>query len=154
MIIICGNSIAEVERDLEMAKKAIASGMPYGVGGATMADVEKAMAGLRSAMGEHSPIEHKCACEHTDCACAGGTCYGCGCCDEEEVEYCPICDCELDVDGYCDNCGYPDEEEEDECEEEDEEPTASELAEEIDRTAEKYGLPPVWAELMKKVMGL
>ena len=155
MIIICGNSIAEVERDLEMAKKAIASGMPYGVGGATMADVEKAMAGLRSAMGEHSPIEHKCACEHTDCACGGGICYGCGCAEEEEVEYCPVCDCELDEDGYCDNCGYPNEVED---EEEDEELSADNLdgltAEEVDRITEQYGLPKAWAAVMKSVLGL
>lgn len=106
MIIICGRTIAEVEHDLEMAKVAIASGMPYGVGGATIADVEQAMRGLYTAMGEHSPTEHKC-----DCACGGGVCYGCGCAEEEEVETCPVCDCELDEDGYCDNCGYPDEDE-------------------------------------------
>ena len=43
MIIICGNSIEEIEQNLEMAKMAVASGMPCGVGGATMADVEKAL---------------------------------------------------------------------------------------------------------------
>ena len=106
MIIICGRTIAEVEHDLEMAKAAIATGAPIGVGGATLADVEQAMRGLYTAMGEHSPTEHKC-----DCVCGGGICYGCGCAEEEEVEICPVCDCELDEDGYCDNCGYPDEEE-------------------------------------------
>lgn len=155
MIIICGRTIAEVEHDLEMAKAAIATGAPIGVGGATMADVEQAMRGLRSAMGEHSPTEHKCACEHTDCACAGGICYGCGCADEEEVEYCPVCDCELDEDGICDNCGYPCEEEE---EEEDEELSADNLdgltAEEVDRITEQYGLPKAWAAVMKSVLGL
>ena len=109
MIIICGRTIAEVEHDLEMAKAAIATGAPIGVGGATLADVEQAMRGLYTAMGEHSPTEHKCACEHTDCACGGGVCYGCGCAEEEEVEICPVCDCELDEDGYCDKCGYPNE---------------------------------------------
>lgn len=43
MIIICGNSIEEIEQNLYMAKMAVASGMPCGVGGATMADVEKAL---------------------------------------------------------------------------------------------------------------
>lgn len=43
MIIICGNSIEEIEQNLEMVKMAMASGAPCGVGGATMADVEKAL---------------------------------------------------------------------------------------------------------------
>lgn len=51
MIIICGKTIAEVERDLEMAKQAIASGMPYGVGGATIEDAEKGLEMMRSMMG-------------------------------------------------------------------------------------------------------
>ena len=150
MIIICGRTIAEVEHDLEMAKAAIATGAPIGVGGATLADVEQAMRGLHTAMGEHSPTEHKC-----DCACGGGICYGCGCAEEEEVEYCPVCDCELDEDGYCDNSGYPDEEED---EEEDEELSADNLdgltAEEVDRITEQYGLPKAWAAVMKSVLGL
>lgn len=170
MIIICGRTIAEVEHDLEMAKAALATGAPIGVGGATLADVEQAMRGLHTAMGEHSPTERKCACEHTDCACAGGTCFGCGCAEEEEVEICPVCDCELDEDGYCDNCGYPDEEEEEEedepycpyCEScscaknerEDEDGLDDLTAEEVDRITEKYGLPKAWAAVMKSVLGL
>jgi hypothetical protein len=51
MIIICGRTFAEVERDLEMAKQAIASGMPYGVGGATIEDAEKGLEMMRSMMG-------------------------------------------------------------------------------------------------------
>lgn len=152
MIIICGRTIAEVEHSLEMAKAAIATGAPIGVGGATLADVEQAMRGLYTAMGEHSPTEHKC-----DCACNGGICYGCGCAEEEEVEICPVCDCELDEDGYCDNCGYPDEDEAEE-EEEDEELSADNLdgltAEEVDRITEQYGLPKAWATVMKSVLGL
>jgi hypothetical protein len=153
MIIICGRTIAEVEHDLEMAKAAIATGAPIGVGGATLADVEQAMRGLYTAMGEHSPTEHKCACEHTDCACGGGICYGCGCA-EEEVEICPVCDCELDEDGYCDNCGNYTEEDE----VEDEELSADDLdgltAEEVDRITERCGLPKAWAAVMKSVLGL
>ena len=150
MIIICGRTIAEVERDLEMAKAAIATGAPMGIGGATMADVEQALRGLRQAVGD---TERKCACEHTDCVCAGGSCWGCGCADEEEIETCPVCDCELDEDGYCDNCGYPDEDED-----EDEELSADNLdgltAEDIDRITEQYGLPKAWAAVMKSVLGL
>ena len=36
MIIICGNSIEEIEQNLEMVKMAVASGAPCGVGGATI----------------------------------------------------------------------------------------------------------------------
>ena len=96
MIIICGQTIAEVERDLEMAKRAIATGAPMGIGGATMADVEKAMRGLLSAVGESNPpISNP---NYT---------APCGrCCD---------CDCDPMYDDECDDCGYgyEDEEEED-----------------------------------------
>lgn len=115
MIIICGKTIAEVERDLEMAKQAIASGMPYGVGGATIADAEKGVEMMRSMMGGavapiSNPNYDPCdGCPHwkpnNECE------VGYDCEDEEEVEICPVCDCELDEDGYCDNCGYPDEDE-------------------------------------------
>jgi hypothetical protein len=160
MIIICGRTIAEVEHDLEMAKAALATGAPIGVGGATLADVEQAMRGLYTAMGEHSPTEHKC-----DCACGGGICYGCGCAEEEEVEICPVCDCELDEDGYCDNCGYPNEtEDSDLAEEEDEELTLEDIdrlvdeynisAEEVDDIVNKYGLPTICGEMVKRALGL
>ena len=98
MIIICGKTIAEVERDLEMAKQAIASGMPYGVGGATIKDVEQAMRGLLSTVGESNPpISNP---NYT---------APCGrCCD---------CDCDPAYDDECENCEYgcaEDEEDEDE----------------------------------------
>ena len=97
MIIICGKTIAEVERDLEMAKAAIATGAPMGVGGATIEDVEQALHGLRSAMGESNPpISNP------------NYIAPCGrCCD---------CDCDPAYDDECEdcNCGYEDEEEEDE----------------------------------------
>lgn len=43
MIIVCGNSVEEIKQNLHMVEMAVASGMPCGVGGATMADVAKAM---------------------------------------------------------------------------------------------------------------
>lgn len=43
MIIVCGNSVEEIKQNLQMVEMAVASGMPCGVGGATMADVAKAM---------------------------------------------------------------------------------------------------------------
>lgn len=43
MIIVCGNSVEEIKQNLHMVEMAVASSMPCGVGGATMADVAKAM---------------------------------------------------------------------------------------------------------------
>ena len=43
MIIVCGNSVEEIKQNLHMVEMAVASGMPCGVGGATMTDVEKAL---------------------------------------------------------------------------------------------------------------
>jgi hypothetical protein len=48
MIIICGNSIAEVEQDLAMAKMAMASGAPVGLGGYSIEDAERALQMLKN----------------------------------------------------------------------------------------------------------
>lgn len=114
MIIICGNSITEVERDLEMAKIAMASGKPIGIGGATPADVEQALDTLKQYMGGTTA---------TPC---GGSC-GCPCngCMTDEEDICPECGEHLDALGFCENCGYFCEEEE--IEEEETDPTPSVL---------------------------
>ena len=81
MIVICGNSIAEVERDLELAKRAMASGMPCGVGGATIEDAEKGLEMMRSMCGvDTAPISNPnyVAPKSYDC--------NCGCCDCEDEE--------------------------------------------------------------------
>ena len=52
MIIICGNSIAEVEQDLAMAKMAMASGASVGLGGNSIEDAERALQMLKN---EHQP---------------------------------------------------------------------------------------------------
>lgn len=137
MIIICGKTIAEVERDLEMAKQAIASGMPYGVGGETIEDVEQAMEMLHSAVGGAvAPISNPnyepphscgCSCDHCDCG---------GCEDEEEY---PCEDCEGECEG-CDNY----------CED-----GLNDLtADDVDHITASYGLPKAWAEIVKQVLGL
>ena len=102
MIIICGKTIAEVERDLEMAKQAIASGMPYGVGGATIEDAEKGLEMMRSMMGGAvAPIDNP-------------NYVGVPPIEDDEYEICPVCDNYWDG-CYCEHCGYPDtEEDEDE----------------------------------------
>lgn len=104
MIIICGRTIAEVERDLEMAKQAIASGMPYGVGGATIEDAEKGLEMMRSMMGDAvAPIDNPNYTAPADL-------------EDEDEDICPECGANYDEgwDGeICDNCGYG-------CEDEDE----------------------------------
>ena len=112
MIIICGNSIAEVEHDLELAKQAIASGMPYGVGGATIEDAEKGLEML-SAIAGNAPIDnpnyvppHSCGCSCDYC-----TCNVCGGCEDEDEDVgdCPKCGATYDEDWdgeICDLCGY------------------------------------------------
>lgn len=104
MIIICGKTIAEVERDLEMAKQAIASGMPYGVGGATIEDAEKGLEMMRSMMGGAvAPIDNPNYTASADL-------------EDEDEDICPECGATYD-EGWngevCDNCGYG-------CEDEDE----------------------------------
>lgn len=119
MIIICGKTIEEVERDLEMAKQAIASGMPYGVGGATIEDVEQALLMAKNIGTPPAPISNP---NYTP-PCGLISCDHCNCdrcpCDDEDEDTCPECGAIYDEgwDGeVCDNCGYgcEDEEEEDE----------------------------------------
>jgi hypothetical protein len=90
MIIICGATIAEVERDLEMAKRAIATGAKVGIGGATIEDVEKAMSMLKGECDMVDPINNPNyidpdpidECEDT-CPDWEGEC--CDDCEEEEI---------------------------------------------------------------------
>lgn len=112
MLVICGNSVAELEKELEMLKLAISTGAMMGCGGATLGETEKALSALKSAVGDVPPIIEDCGC---DCEC-------CGCCNyaDDEEDYCPICGDILE-DGYCLTCDYPDEDDEEE------EPTPSEL---------------------------
>lgn len=72
MMMVCGNSIEELEQNLAMLKMAVATGAMMGCGGATLADVEKGMAML----GGNPPTA-------TTCSCSG---RGCGCCDPETYE--------------------------------------------------------------------
>lgn len=93
MIIICGATIAEVERDLEMTKRAIATGAKVGIGGATLEDVEKAMSMLKGECDMVDPISNPNyidpdpidECEDTCSDWDGECCDDCNCgCEEEE----------------------------------------------------------------------
>lgn len=139
MIIICGQTIAEVEKDLEMAKMAVASGAPMGIGGATMADVEKAMAMLKRECGGITnpnyvaPKPCTCGC---NCECEEDEDeWGCEDEEEDDVDCCPACGAGPDdYDAMCDTCdacgyGYEDDEEE------------GEYVENIIASAERLGIP-------------
>lgn len=147
MIIICGKTIAEVERDLEMAKQAIASGMPYGIGGETIEDVEQALGMLHSAVGGAvAPISNPnyvAPTEDEHCPNCGeewGGCY-CDCCDydpylEDECCDCDECDCE---------CGHSC------CKCEDEGGLSDK---DIDRIIETLGVPRALYDLVRQELGL
>lgn len=72
MMVIMGNSVAELEQALAVAKMGVQMGATMGCGGSSMAEVEQAMASLRQ-MG---------------LPCGAGGCPHCPC--EDEDEYDPI----------------------------------------------------------------
>ena len=79
-MVIVGNSIAELEQDLEMLKVTLKSGKMYGVGGSSVAEVEAGLRMAKALTGTTPSRPHKCNC---DC---GGVCEECECEDLEEEE--------------------------------------------------------------------
>jgi hypothetical protein len=67
MMMITGNSIEELEMNLEMMMKAISSGATMGVGGKSLADVEKGLDALCDATGYSPTVEVEV--EETVCCC-------------------------------------------------------------------------------------
>lgn len=47
MMVICGNSVAELENDLEALKQTLRTGATCGVGGSSLEDVEMELAMLK-----------------------------------------------------------------------------------------------------------
>lgn len=160
MIVICGNTVAELEKELEMLKLAISTGATMGCGGATVNAVEKSLSALMSAVGGVSPIaDHAEEIEECNCVSCGGNC---DCCcgydaveddeyDDEEIEYCPNCGDILDENGYCENCGYYWED----AEEDDDEPSPSVLLTELSEMLEDKGeLTPIIDGLLELLRGI
>lgn len=79
-MVIVGNSIAELEQDLEMLKATLKSGKMFAVGGSSVAEVEAGLAMAKEMMGATPSRPHKCNC---DC---GGVCEECECEDPEDLE--------------------------------------------------------------------
>lgn len=147
MLVICDNSVAELEQELKMLKMAVSTGATMGRGGGTIGDVEQALKALTSAVGGTSPVvEDKCNC---------GCCCDCNCdCedeyDDEEIEYCPNCGDILDEDGYCENCGYYWEDAE-----EDDEPSTLDLLAELSAMLENKGeMTPIIGGLLELLGGM
>lgn len=57
MMVICGNSVEELENGLEALKQTLRAGATCGVGGSSLEDVEKGMALMKKMMNEVESIE-------------------------------------------------------------------------------------------------
>ena len=79
-MVIVGNTIEELEQDLEMLKATLKSGKKCAVGGSSVVEVENGLAMMKEMMGATPTKPHKCNC---DC---GGVCDECECEDLEEEE--------------------------------------------------------------------
>ena len=104
-IVLCGNSIEDLENGLVALKSALATGAVMGVGGSSVAEVEAGLDGLRQMVGADS-----CECPyHYDCA----ICDECECEDwdeedEDDEDYDPWAD---ELDEIEDDEDYEDEDE-------------------------------------------
>lgn len=79
IMVITGNSIKELEADLQAMKVAMATGAQSAVGGSSVEDVEKGLKALKTLVGEDvssKVVEHSCP-----CCCDSG----CGCCEDEDA---------------------------------------------------------------------
>lgn len=95
-IVLCGNSIEDLENGLIALKSALATGAVMGVGGSSVAEVEAGLDGLRQMVGApECPY-------HYDCA----TCDECE--DEDDEDYDPWAD---ELDEIEDDEDYEDEDE-------------------------------------------
>lgn len=87
--VVCGTSVEDVEAGVQAMKMAIASGATCGVGGSSMAEVEKNLGAMKQmASGVTAPTPK--ACLHPSCDCP---CSYCDCEDEDE-------EIEVEASGY------------------------------------------------------
>ena len=57
--VVCGTSVEDVEAGVQAMKMAIASGATCGVGGSTMAEVEKNLGAMKQMVGGVAPTDPK-----------------------------------------------------------------------------------------------
>lgn len=85
--VVCGTSVEDVEAGVKAMKMAIANGATCGVGGDTMAEVEKGIDAMKQMVRGNIPTIKDCL--HPSCDCP---CPCCDCEDEDDPEW--DCDCE------------------------------------------------------------
>ena len=82
--VVCGSSVEDVQNGVEAMKLAMASGARCGVGGNSMAEVEKALSEMREMLLPSALGERMMDCLHPSCDCP---CPYCECEDEDEIDY-------------------------------------------------------------------
>ena len=80
VMVVCGNSIEDLENGVQAMKQALAAGAACGIGGTSLEEVEAGLRMARALTGATPNRPHKCNC---DC---GGVCEECECEDLEEEE--------------------------------------------------------------------
>lgn len=94
MLVICGNSIQELEADLMAMKAALDTGKRMACGGSTPDKVEQALAALKTAIAESHPSALaqgmidaiNASYEKQKGGCACDSCCGCSCHDDLDYE--------------------------------------------------------------------
>lgn len=59
MMVICGNSVEELEEGLDALKQTLRAGATCGVGGSSLEEVEKGMALMKKMMNEVESVEEE-----------------------------------------------------------------------------------------------
>lgn len=59
MMVICGNSIEELEEGLDTLKQTLRAGATCGIGGSSLEDVERGMALMKKMMNEVESVEEE-----------------------------------------------------------------------------------------------
>ena len=80
--VVCGSSVEDVEAGVQAMKLAIASGARCGVGGSTMAEVEKNLDAMKQMVGGNAVPSHP----SYDCGNCPSPCSGCCECEDEDED--------------------------------------------------------------------
>ena len=78
--VVCGTSVEDVEAGVQAMKMAIASGARCGIGGSTMAEVEKNLGAMKQMVGGNAVPSHL----SCDCGNCPSPCSGCCECEDED----------------------------------------------------------------------
>ena len=59
MMVICGNSVRELEEGLDVLKQTLRAGATYGVGGSSLSEVEKGLILMKKMMNEVESVKEE-----------------------------------------------------------------------------------------------